>query len=61
MTLSLEVFVAYPHSCRCSECAQDTSSDQPVMDRHHRARGRAHDQSALHTQQPSQIIAIMLT
>ncbi len=31
---------------------QDTCSDQPWIDRLHRARGRAHDQSTLHTQTP---------
>ena len=52
MTLSLDEHV--DQSARdCSRDDQDTFSDQPRMDRPHRATGRAHDQSTLHTQQPN--------
>ncbi len=52
MTLSLDTH-AYQSACDCSRDDQDTCSDRPRMDRPHRATGRAHDQSTLHTQQPS--------
>ncbi len=54
-TLSLDTDVDRC-SCPCSWGDQDTCSDQPRLDRHHRARGHALDQSTLHVQTPCWII-----